>query len=128
MTESKAWRDCAPTPVALVFCVHFFWHYFKRSRAIDFDSFGFVDATNAFELISFYLASSHYGVDLFFLLSGFLIFKIVSRQDFSYLGFLRNRLIRLYPAFAFALGLQLAYAAYFWETTFDFLTIAEAQS
>jgi exopolysaccharide production protein ExoZ len=111
--------------VVLVFCVHFFGHYFSRSRGIDLDSFRFAGATNAFDLISFYLASSHYGVDLFFLLSGFLIFKIVSRHDFSYLTFLHNRLIRLYPAFAFALALHLVYAAYFWNATFDLVTILQ---
>jgi exopolysaccharide production protein ExoZ len=109
--------------VALVFCVHFFDHYFNRTRGIDFNSFQLGEATNAFDLISYYLASSHYGVDLFFLLSGFLIFRLVSRSDFSYSTFLRNRLIRLYPAFAVALALHLAYAAYFWNLTFDGLTI-----
>jgi exopolysaccharide production protein ExoZ len=111
--------------VALVFCVHFFGHYFDRTRGINFDSFRVSEATNGFDLISYYLASSHYGVDLFFLLSGFLIFKIVSRSDFNYLSFLCNRLIRLYPAFAFALAVHLVYVAYFWDTTFDLLTIVQ---
>jgi exopolysaccharide production protein ExoZ len=111
--------------VALVFCVHFFDVYFAQFRGIDFDSFHVRESESVFELISYYFRSSHYGVDLFFLLSGFLIFRIVSGNDFTYLGFLRNRLVRLYPAFAFALVLHLVYAAYCWNVTFDILTIVQ---
>ena len=111
--------------VVLVFCVHFFDHYFDRFRGIDFDSFHVGDAESAFELVSYYIRSSHYGVDLFFLLSGFLICRIVSRDGFSYITFLLNRLIRLYPAFAFALILHIGYAAYCWDVTYDVRTIVE---
>lgn len=110
--------------VVLVFLVHFTAHYFDRYKRINFDSFHFTDATSIGDLIGYYLWASHYGVDLFFLLSGFLIFRIISRPDFRYLTFLRDRLLRLYPAFFFALGLQVAYAALAWNQTFDVRTIA----
>jgi peptidoglycan/LPS O-acetylase OafA/YrhL len=47
----------------------------------------------------------HYGVDLFFLLSGFLIFRIVDRQgrEFAYLPYLGKRALRIYPAFLISL-------------------------
>src|SRR5215510_2387591 len=42
----------------------------------------------------------HCGVDLFFVLSGFLIYRIVLRKRASYLQFMRRRIQRIYPAFA----------------------------
>ena len=111
--------------VSLVFCVHFFGHYYDRTKGIDFDSFDYTQAGTIFDLIGYYFASSHYGVDLFFLLSGFLICRMVAHRDFNYISFLRNRLIRLYPAFAVALVLHLAYAAYFWDKIFDPWTVIQ---
>ncbi len=51
----------------------------------------------------YWLFRSHHGVYIFFLLSGFLITKIALRGDFFYLPFIRNRLLRIYPAFLLAL-------------------------
>jgi exopolysaccharide production protein ExoZ len=39
------------------------------------------------------------GVDLFFLLSGFLIYRSAIRADFGYLRFLKKRIVRIYPTF-----------------------------
>ncbi len=52
-------------------------------------------------LFTFYkwLHRSHYGVDLFFILSGYLIFRLVARPGFSYGLFLRDRWLRIYPVF-----------------------------
>ncbi len=56
-----------------------------------------------------FLQCNHHGVDLFFLLSGFLIYRIRARTPnrFSYPRFLWMRFLRIYPAFLLSL---LAYA------------------
>jgi exopolysaccharide production protein ExoZ len=113
--------------VALVFLVHFFAHYFNGTTSpirIDFDNYQPGHPAGWIAAVAHYFWASHYGVDLFFLLSGFLIAKIISRQDFSYLGFLHKRILRLYPAFLLALIAHLIYMAVFWNKTFDWPTIA----
>lgn len=49
-----------------------------------------------------YLADGNHGVDLFFLISGFLMARIVLAEgrSFSYVGFIASRVKRIYPAFA----------------------------
>ncbi len=53
----------------------------------------------------------HYGVDLFFMLSGYLIYGAVVRRPVSVAPFMRRRLERLYPTFAavFALYVVLSF-------------------
>lgn len=53
------------------------------------------------DLVLMFLQNSHHGVDLFFLLSGFLIARILlkSGADFSYREFLWKRFLRIYPTF-----------------------------
>ena len=114
--------------VCLIFFIHFFGHYFNgelgRPR-LDFERFDVQAAHRIDHWTAYYLWASHYGVDLFFLISGFLIFKMVARAGFSYPGFLWNRVVRLYPAFVVAIGLYLAYMAAYWQRTFDFATIGQ---
>ncbi|HUQ74419.1 MAG TPA: acyltransferase [Burkholderiales bacterium] len=114
--------------VFLIFLIHFFGHYLNgewgRPR-IEFDAFDVQAAHGIGEWLAYYLWSSHYGVDLFFLISGFLIFRIVSRPTFSYAGFLWNRLVRIYPAYLIAVGLSLLYIARYWHQTFTLETIGE---
>jgi exopolysaccharide production protein ExoZ len=57
-----------------------------------------------------YLHRSHYGVELFFLLSGFLIFNMVSSPRFAFGRFFANRLWRIYPVFVVTEALYIAYA------------------
>jgi len=109
--------------IILVFLVHFMSHYFDRYNGTNFDSFHISNATSFVDFMGYYFWASHYGVDLFFLLSGFLIFRILARLDFRYFQFLLGRLLRLYPAFLFAFALQIFYAAYFWDKTFDASTL-----
>ncbi|MBB4428355.1 peptidoglycan/LPS O-acetylase OafA/YrhL [Bradyrhizobium sp. CIR48] len=61
-----------------------------------------------FDKVLYWLFHSHHGVYVFFLLSGFLIAKIASGEGFSYCRFVRNRMLRIYPAFLLALVLCLA--------------------
>jgi exopolysaccharide production protein ExoZ len=112
--------------VALVFLVHFLTHYFNGvtgPERIDFDGQRIVASASLVETLARYFWASHYGVDLFFLLSGFLIFRIVSSRDFSYLGFLGGRFRRLYPALLVAFALYLLYMTRFWAKTFEPATI-----
>jgi peptidoglycan/LPS O-acetylase OafA/YrhL/cellulose synthase/poly-beta-1,6-N-acetylglucosamine synthase-like glycosyltransferase len=111
--------------ISLVFLVHFLSHYYNGATSgtrIDFDAYSGGQTLST--VIAHYFWASHYGVDLFFLLSGFLIVRIISRPDFAYVQFLRNRLLRLYPAFLLALAVHLAYMAAFWNKSFDGTTIA----
>src|SRR6516225_7867662 len=49
----------------------------------------------------------HCGVDLFFVLSGFLIYGLVLRKRTPYLKFIQRRVERIYPTFAAVFGLYL---------------------
>ena len=112
--------------ITLVFLVHFLSQYFNGhtgSRHIDFDTFRWERATSFVDLAAYYFWASHYGVDLFFFLSGFLIFRMLSRPAFAYRTFLGNRLLRLYPAFAVALSIYCLYIGLFWNKHYDWPTI-----
>src|SRR5262249_21770536 len=98
---------------------------FNRNYGINFDSFNVSQADTLSLAIGYYFWASHYGVDLFFFLSGFLIFKMVTQDTFTYLTFLRRRALRLYPAFTAALALHLAYETHYWSENFDSLTILQ---
>lgn len=52
----------------------------------------------------------HAGVDLFFVLSGFLIYRMLLGRHRPYVGFLARRVQRLYPAFLVVLALHLGLA------------------
>lgn len=55
----------------------------------------------------------HAGVDLFFVLSGFLIYGIIIRKHPAYSTFLRRRVRRLYPVFVVVLGMYVALSLLF---------------
>lgn len=111
--------------VALVFLVHYVDHYFGRTQQIDFNRFDLAAAHTAAQLLAYWAWASHYGVDLFFLLSGFLIFRVAARPDFHLGRFLWQRVHRLYPAFGVALMLYVAYQAYFWNRWYEWRTLLQ---
>ncbi len=82
----------------VVFFVHFTWSFVFETHGIDLDD---PEARGGSLLLAFYhwLMRSHYGVDLFFVLSGFLIFRLVAKPGFRYPRFLRDRALRIYPVF-----------------------------
>lgn len=57
----------------------------------------------------------HTGVDLFFILSGYLIYGIVMRPSFCFSRFFRRRVHRLYPVFIFVFLLYLGLSVLFPE-------------
>ena len=61
------------------------------------------------------LSQGHHAVDLFFLLSAFLITRIVAKQKgtFSYFGYIRKRAVRIYPPFLAALVFAIAVQHWF---------------
>ncbi len=75
------------------------------------------------------LSNAYYGVDLFFLLSGFLIMRILQRAHHDngsfYRNYLKKRCLRIYPAFLFALALGVAVRVWYVKDTpfrtYDFL-------
>lgn len=56
---------------------------------------------------SLFVTFGHFGVELFFIISGFVIFLTLSRTN-SVAGFARSRFTRLYPAFVTAILVTLA--------------------
>lgn len=87
----------------IVYLVHLLGMFYSRRLAISFDEVS-VDTLPLVHKVSYWVWSSHYGVDLFFLLSGFLIFKMVSKPGFYYPRFLLSRLARIYPVFIVTLA------------------------
>ncbi len=54
----------------------------------------------------------HTGIGLFMVISGFIFTVLTHGQEVSYGGFLRNRLIRIYPLYLFAVFLSLFISTY----------------
>lgn len=56
------------------------------------------------------LFGEHLRVEVFSILSGFVIFLMIRRRDEGYVAFLSGRLLRLYPAYILAFGLSVLFA------------------
>lgn len=82
--------------VGLVYFVHFF----------DFFH-GYITPDSVLHLPFYFLATiGNLGVDLFFVISDYLIYGILLRRDQTYAKFWKRRIVRIYPVFL------VAYAAY----------------
>jgi exopolysaccharide production protein ExoZ len=90
--------------VILTFLVHYCGTYMASFRGANPNTVAFAGWPGWFDKILYWLFSSHYGVFIFFVLSGYLIAKISLDRNFAYFRFVRNRIIRIYPAFLLALG------------------------
>jgi len=78
--------------VLLVFSTHF-RELFKNHEVGP--------ASNLYRLILWLGDLGNVGVDLFFVLSGFLIYGALMKREFSFLAFMRRRVQRIYPTFLF---------------------------
>jgi exopolysaccharide production protein ExoZ len=101
--------------VILTYLVHYCGSYMATFRGANPNVVALAGWPEPFDKVMYWLFRSHHGVYIFFLLSGFLITKIALRRDFSYLSFVRNRMLRIYPAFLLALVICGA-AGFFFHT------------
>ena len=83
----------------LVFLVHYFDVFARNILGIDPNTVHLGEAPDIVTGVVIYLFASHYGVDIFFFLSGFLICRIIARGGFSYSSYAKGRMLRVYPAF-----------------------------
>jgi len=92
--------------VLLTFCVHYFGGFLLQFRKVDTALLTPADLPRNTDRFLAWLQLSPYGVYLFFILSGFLICRLVGNsRSFSYPRFLWRRICRIYPAFLLALAL-----------------------
>jgi peptidoglycan/LPS O-acetylase OafA/YrhL len=87
----------------LVFLVHYADSYARRVLGVDLNGLRLTAVPDVHTGLIYYLFASHYGVDIFFFLSGLLICRIVARPSFDYGHFILHRLARVYPAALIAL-------------------------
>jgi peptidoglycan/LPS O-acetylase OafA/YrhL len=92
----------------LVFLVHAFGVLAIRLYGIDPDHHSLWGDTGPALAFLLFLHRSHYGVDLFFVLSGLLMADLAARRWPGTPRFLTRRLLRIYPAYAVS---TLAFAA-----------------
>jgi peptidoglycan/LPS O-acetylase OafA/YrhL len=68
--------------------------------------------------------AGYLGVDIFFVISGFLITQIILKKDFSYKDFYRRRIIRLFPALLTTVSVVFI-AAFFFLSLRDFYRLSK---
>lgn len=89
--------------VILTYLVHYCGSYMATFRGGNPNVVALNAWPELFDKVMYWLFRSHHGVHIFFMLSGFLISRIVMRADFHYPSFVANRMKRIYPAFLLAL-------------------------
>ena len=80
------------------------------------------DIRSANPLVSL-IDEGHTGIALFMVISGFIFTVIAGDRLVSYWGFIRNRVIRIYPLFVFAVFLQLFISTYNDQRNYGFLQL-----
>jgi peptidoglycan/LPS O-acetylase OafA/YrhL len=86
----KSFEGLRAWAVIMVFNVHFFGQYYKQHYFVQSGSFA--------EGVMKFLHSGHIGVDLFFVLSGFLIFTTLHRNKPDFRSYIGHRCSRILPA------------------------------
>lgn len=86
----KSFEGLRAWAVIMVFNVHFLGQYYQNHYFVGVDSFA--------ERVFKFLHSGHIGVDLFFVLSGFLIFSTLNRNKPSFKSYISHRINRIMPA------------------------------
>ncbi len=96
----------------LVFLVHAFGLLALLLFVIDVDRYSVWGDHDAIRVLLILVSRSHYGVDLFFILSGLLMADLAVRRWPGAMRFLRRRWLRIYPAYAMSL---VAAGVIFWS-------------
>ena len=96
--------------VIMVFNVHFLGQYYQQHY--------FVQPNSVLERMLKFLHSGHIGVDLFFVLSGFLIYSTLIRNKPSFRDYLKHRASRIMPAHI-AVLILLTFPAMHWAGFFS---------
>jgi len=104
----------------IVYILHLISRFANERLNIDLDETSFLQlaATQVEYTALYWLWSSHYGVDIFFLLSGYLIAGMVNKVDFHYSRFLFHRFLRIYPTLVIMLFVYVLYGMVFGEGIF----------
>ncbi len=89
--------------VLLVFFVHYHWLF---SVWAEPDS-------PTFAISNFLGTVGLAGVDLFFVLSGYLIYGLIFKKPIRYASFIKRRIQRIYPTFLFVLAIYIVLSALF---------------
>lgn len=97
--------------VVLTFLVHFFTLVFQWSTKLNPNHFNvgsIYEKTGAVsDALVIWLFRSQYGVDLFFILSGFLIYRMLAKGAPDYFAYIKSRLLRIYPVFLASLAVAI---------------------
>jgi peptidoglycan/LPS O-acetylase OafA/YrhL len=94
---------------ALVLLFHFFHTHVGDSRP-DNPLLSLID-------------EGHTGIGLFMVISGFILTVVANGQPVRWAGFMRNRVLRIYPLFVFAVFLQLMISTYNDHRNYGFLQL-----
>ena len=105
----------------LVFFVHFDVLFASRAQ----------QSPALFKFVHFAGGLGHCGVDVFFALSGFIIYGMLLGKPVSYVPFVRRRIERIYPVFTVVFGLYLAIQFFYplkplpesWWRTVEYLSL-----
>lgn len=89
--------------VLMVFNVHFFGQFYLKNY--------FLPVNSVWVLFAKTLHAGHLGVDVFFVISGFLIYRNLFLKSPGFITFLRHRVQRLFPSHLFVL-LILSYSTF----------------
>ena len=97
--------------VLLTFAVHYFTFVFQRVHSLNPNRYGVIEVYeltgSTWDAFMLYLFRSQYGVDLFFILSGFLIYRMLIKGKQSFVPYVKNRLMRIYPVFLVSLAVAI---------------------
>jgi peptidoglycan/LPS O-acetylase OafA/YrhL len=81
-----------------------FMVFFHHLFSLDIDKFEGINENNAFQLLKKVFNFGHYGVGIFFVISGFLIFSLLlneykNQQKVSWTNFFMRRILRIWPLY-----------------------------
>lgn len=104
----------------IVYLLHMIGGFVNTRLGINFDKTSLVELWNTSPgyLPFYWLWSSHYGVDIFFLLSGYLIVSMVNKEGFHYGKFIYHRFLRIYPILIVSTLIYIIYDMLFNEGSF----------